>query len=58
MFFGNDEQGSRIYIDDVQEGAKYYCPACNEPLIPKINGTVVAHHYRQNLPDPRKPPLL
>ncbi|MCR5336833.1 MAG: hypothetical protein K6E42_09845 [Synergistes sp.] len=44
MYFANDENGQRIYIDDAQKRHMYVCPACNEPVIMKC-GEVVSHHF-------------
>lgn len=48
MFRANDINGNSIFIDDANKNNKYFCPACNEPLILKIFGTRKKHcfsHY-------------
>lgn len=44
MYFANDENGNRVFIDDAKTGSKYYCPACKAQMIMKC-GDIVAHHF-------------
>lgn len=44
MYFAIDGNGKRVFIDEVAEKQKYYCPVCKAPLIIK-RGTLIAHHF-------------
>lgn len=44
MYYANDKDGDRVFIDDAQKGQNYTCPACGDKLIIK-RGYVVAHHF-------------
>lgn len=44
MYFANDENGVRVFIDNTEAGKRYVCPACGNPMITK-KGRVVAHHF-------------
>ena len=44
MYWANNENEERIYIDNAQKSDKYYCPHCNSPLTVK-KGSHVAHHF-------------
>ena len=45
MFRANDFNGNTIFIDEANKDSKYFCPACNEPLILKIFGTKKRHCF-------------
>lgn len=44
MYYANDKDGDRVFIDDAQKGEKYTCPACGDELIIK-RGYIVDHHF-------------
>ena len=45
MFRAKDINGNSIFIDDAIKNNKYFCPACEQPLILKIYGTKKRHYF-------------
>lgn len=44
MFFANDINGIKTYIDDATIGQLFFCPVCNGKMIQK-RGDINAHHF-------------
>lgn len=44
MFFANNINGERIYIDDAEVKQDYFCPVCQSVMIQK-RGNINAHHF-------------
>ena len=44
MFFANDINGIKTYIDDATIGQPFFCPVCNGKMIQK-RGDINAHHF-------------
>ena len=50
MFFADDINGNRTYIDDADPQQVYVCPACKMPVIQK-HGKIMAHHFAHKAKD-------
>lgn len=50
--YAKDEDGNLVYIDNVEDGKKYFCIKCNMEMIPK-RGNKNEHHFahKQENPD-------
>lgn len=44
MFFAEDHNHNKVYINDSINNEQYYCPLCHGPVIMK-KGSQVLHHY-------------
>ena len=44
MYYANNGEGKRVYIDDANREEKYFCPFCNSSMIMKC-GKLVCHHF-------------
>ena len=44
LLYGLDENGNKVFIDDIKDGQICFCPSCNCPLILK-RGKVRVHHF-------------
>lgn len=44
MYYANDEQGIRVFIDAAEKKNSYFCPACGRRMIIK-RGKIKCHHF-------------
>lgn len=46
MFFALNINRERVYIDDVKDNERYYCPVCKQPVLVKKEETPHFAHYQ------------